>query len=246
MSQRESSAGSSAGSSRWQTIGKGIAGLALVAAIVWLAKDGKEYVQQFREWVETLGFWGPAVFVFGYAVATVAFLPGWLLTVSAGAIFGLAFGTLWAFLGATLGASLSFLISRYLARGWVESKVAGWPRFKAIDKAIGKEGAKIVALLRLSPVFPFSLGNYALGLTNVKFVHYLIACFAMLPGTLLYVYYGKVFGAVAEEKGALEWVLLGVGLLATLAVTVIITKKAKKALEGEVEGDLEEGDGEDA
>ncbi|MEM7051092.1 MAG: TVP38/TMEM64 family protein [Acidobacteriota bacterium] len=237
MSNSEIESVPAAAPARWKTVGKGILALGAVAAIVWLARDGEAYITQFRSWVETLGVWGPVVFILGYAVATVAFLPGWLLTVSAGAIFGLTRGTLFAFSGAVLGSSLSFLIARYLARGWVEKKIAQWPRFQAVDRAIGREGGKIVALLRLSPVFPFSLGNYALGLTKVKFPSYLLASLAMLPGSLLYVYYGKVFGAVAEEKGLTEWLLLGVGLVATIAVTAIITKKAKQALAEEVEGD---------
>jgi uncharacterized membrane protein YdjX (TVP38/TMEM64 family) len=178
--------------------------------------------------------------VLAYAVATVAFLPGSLLTLAAGAVFGIAEGTLWAFLGALLGSSASFLIARYAARGWVEKKIEGRPRFQAVDRAVGREGAKVVALLRLSPVFPFNLLNYALGLTGVKFRHYLVASLAMLPGTLLYVYYGKVGGDLvtaaggAGEKTIWDWVLLGVGLAATVVVTVLIARKAKAALEEEV------------
>jgi uncharacterized membrane protein YdjX (TVP38/TMEM64 family) len=170
-------------------------------------------------------------------------LPGSLLTLAAGAVFGIAEGTLWATLGALLGSSASFLIARYAARGWVERMLEGRPRFAAVDRAIGREGAKVVALLRLSPVFPYNLLNYALGLTRVKFWHYLAASLAMIPGTLLYVYYGKVAGDVvtaaggAGGKSVWEWVLLGVGLVATVAVTVLITRKAKAALTEEVEMD---------
>jgi uncharacterized membrane protein YdjX (TVP38/TMEM64 family) len=175
-------------------------------------------------------------------VATVAFIPGSLLTLAAGAIFGLAKGTLYTFLGATLGATAAFLVARYLARGAIEKKIAGNPRFAAIDRAVGREGFKIVALLRLSPVFPFNLLNYSLGLTRVKLLHYATASIAMLPGTLLYVYYGKAAGSLAAlaggaetRKGTESWILLGVGLLATIGVTAYVTRLAGRALKSELD-----------
>ena len=136
---------------RWKTVLKVLAALAVLAAMLWLGRQGGAYVPAFREWVEGLGFWGPLVFVLGYALATVAFLPGSLLTLAAGAVFGIGMGTLWATCGALLGSSASFLIARYAARGWVEKKIEGRPRFQAVDRAVGREGMKVVALLRLSP-----------------------------------------------------------------------------------------------
>jgi len=227
-------------SPRWKSALKLVAGLVALGALLWLGREAGDYVPAFREWVEGLGFWGPLVFVLAYAVATVAFLPGSLLTLAAGAVFGIAEGLLWATCGALLGSSAAFLIARYAARGWVEKKIEGRPRFAAVDRAVGREGLKVVALLRLSPLFPYNLLNYALGLTRVKFRHYLVASLAMIPGTLLYVYYGKVAGDVvtaaggAGGKSAWEWVLLGVGLAATVAVTVLIARKAKAALAEEV------------
>src|SRR6185295_6124938 len=123
------------------------------------------------------------------------------------------------------GSSLAFLIARYVARRAIERRIAGNPKFAAVDRAVGREGFKIVALLRLSPVFPFNLLNYSLGLTRVSFLQYLAASIAMLPGTLLYVYYGKaagslaaVAGGVKTGKGAGYWLTLGIGLAATIAV----------------------------
>ena len=120
----------------------------------------------------------------------------------------------------------------------METKIAGYPKFAAIDKAIGREGRKIVFLLRLTPVFPFSAGNYMLGLTRVRLTDYVLACFAMIPATFLYVYYGKVIGDVAAlasgnaqvEQGVERWIFLGVGLAATIAVTAVVTRVARKAL----------------
>lgn len=214
---------------------------AVVAALLLGGRQAGQFLPAFAAQVEGLGVWGPVVFILGYAVATVAFIPGSLLTLAAGAIFGLARGTLYTILGATLGASASFLIARYAARNAIERRIAGNPKFAAIDRAVGREGFKIVALLRLSPVFPFNLLNYSLGLTRVRFLHYLLASVAMLPGTLLYVYYGKAAGSIAAiaggaetERGAEYWITLGVGLAATIAVTAFITRLASRALRQEI------------
>ena len=217
-----------------------VAAVVGVAVLLLLGRQAGQYVPRFARWVEGLGIWGPLVFILGYTVATVAFVPGVVLTLAAGAIFGLVRGTLYTFVGATLGASAAFLVARYAARGAIEKRIAGNQRFAAIDKAVAREGLKIVALLRLSPVFPFNLLNYALGLTRVRFLDYLLACFAMLPGTLLYVYYGHAAGSLAEaagghiQKGTAYWVSLGVGLAATLVVTTFITRLAGKALQQQI------------
>ena len=170
-----------------KTVAIVVAALAGLALLLWLGRKGGQYTPRFAAWVDGLGVWGPIVFILGYMVAAVAFIPGSLLTLAAGAIFGLVRGTAFTFVGATLGAAAAFLVARYAARGAVEKKIAGNARFAAIDRAVGREGFKIVALLRLSPVFPFNLLNYSLGLTKVRFLDYLLASVAMLPGTLLYV-----------------------------------------------------------
>lgn len=218
-----------------------VIGLAVVAGLILAGRQAGAYVPRFAQWVEGLGIWGPIVFILGYAVAAVAFIPGSLLTLAAGAIFGLAKGTVYTLIGATLGASAAFLVARYGARGAIERRIAGNPRFAAIDRAVGREGFKIVALLRLSPVFPFNLLNYALGLTTVSFWQYAAASIAMLPGTLLYVYYGKAAGSLAAlaggaktGKGPGDWIVLGLGLVATIAVTAFVTRLAGKALRQEI------------
>jgi uncharacterized membrane protein YdjX (TVP38/TMEM64 family) len=210
--------------------------VAALALLVLLARRLGGYIPVFADWVDGLGPLGPVVFVAGYAIATVAFVPGSLLTLAGGAIFGLAKGTLTVFVGASLGAIAAFLVSRYVARGAIERRLAG-SRFAALDRAIEKEGRKIVFLLRLSPVFPFVFLNYALGLTRVRLLDYALACFGMLPGTLLYVYYGKVVGDVAAlaagaaaERGAAHYVVLALGLVATLVVTTVVTRIAQRAL----------------
>ena len=217
-----------------------VLGLAVLALLIFGGRSAAAYVPRFAAWVEGLGVLGPVVFILGYAVATVAFIPGSVLTLAAGAIFGVVKGTIFTLIGATLGASLAFLVARYLARGAIERRIVGNPRFAAIDRAVGREGFKIVALLRLSPVFPFNLLNYSLGLTKVRFLHYFAASAAMLPGTLLYVYYGAAAGSLASAvggktgKGPGDWVVLGLGLLATVVVTTYVTRLAGKALRQEI------------
>jgi uncharacterized membrane protein YdjX (TVP38/TMEM64 family) len=182
----------------------------------------KAWIEVFNGWVAELGVFGMVVFAIVYALAAVLMVPGSLLTV-------------WT--GATLGASLAFLVSRHLARRRVEAWVKTNPKFNAIDEAVAKEGWKIVALTRLSPVFPFNFQNYAYGLTSVSFWQYAVAsALGMIPGTFLYVYLGT-FGrssleAASGAEGAetLKLVLQVVGLAATLAVTILITRTARRAL----------------
>lgn len=216
---------------------RGVLALAALAALIWLGRQAGGSVPRFAAWVESLGFWGPAAFFFGYVLATVAFVPGSLLTLAAGAVFGLWQGTTLVFAAATTGASLAFLIARYAARAQVERRVAADARFEAIDAAVAAQGLKVVFLLRLSPVFPFNLLNYALGLTRVRFVDYLVASIGMLPGTFLYVYLGKGLGSLAAlgsgqrpETGSGGIALLALGLAATVLVTALVTRAARRAL----------------
>jgi uncharacterized membrane protein YdjX (TVP38/TMEM64 family) len=208
-----------------------------LVALVLLGRVAGAALPRFAAAVERSGVWGPVVFVLGYALATVAFVPGSVLTLAAGAIFGLAKGTAYVLVAATLGASMAFLVGRYLARGIVEHRIRGNPRFAAIDRAVAAEGRRFVFLLRLSPVFPFNLLNYALGLTSVRFADYLVASLGMIPGTLLYVYYGKLAGDLATvaggggvEKGSGYWAVLILGLAATVGVTMLVTRAARRAM----------------
>jgi len=212
-------------------------GVVAAGAVIVLARVAGQQLPATVAWIDSLGFWGPVIFVLLYAAATVLFVPGALLTVAGGAIFGLLEGTVIVFTAAVLGSALAFLSGRYVARSWIESRLGGSEKFAAIDHAVGQQGLKIVFLLRLSPVIPFNLINYALGLTRISLRDYMLASFGMLPGTLLYVYYGRVIGDVAllaggesAEKGAAYYGLTAVGLVATIAVTTIVTRIARRAL----------------
>jgi len=241
MSQSETTS-TRRGSLLWSHLAKAAVVVVGLAGLLAIGRALGAHVPEFASWVDTLGFWGPLVFIVGYAVATVAFIPGSLITLAAGAIFGLFQGTAYVFAGAALGSSLAFLVARYVARGAVERRLRDNPRFEAVDRAVAKEGLKIVFLLRLSPAFPYNLLNYALGLTSVRFRDYVIASLGMIPATFLYVYYGKALGSLAAvaggapvEKGAGDWVVLGVGLTATLLVTTVVTRVAKQALKEDVQ-----------
>ena len=199
------------------------------------ADSGEGAIGRLRRWITGLGPAGILVYVVAYVLLTVLFVPAWPLTVGAGAAYGVVLGTAIVSVSSVTGAALAFLVARYLLRSRVERWVEGNVSFAAIDRAVGREGWKIVGLTRLSPVFPFNLQNYAYGLTAVGFWAYVFASWiAMLPGTLLYVYLGAASVDVAEAAtGAANWgktALQVVGLLATLAVTVLITRIARKAL----------------
>jgi uncharacterized membrane protein YdjX (TVP38/TMEM64 family) len=190
------------------------------------------------QWIDGLGTGGSIAFIVLYVVATVAFLPGSILTLGAGVVFGVVLGSVYVFIGATLGAAGAFLIGRYLARNWVANKIIGNQKFKAIDEAVGKEGLKIVLLTRLSPVFPFNLLNYAYGLTGVSFKDYTIGSIGMIPGTIMYVYIGSLAGSLAtvgaetnQANPTVQWTIRIVGFIATAVVTIYVTRIAKKALD---------------
>lgn len=189
------------------------------------------------EWVNGLGAVGAIAFIVLYILATVAFLPGSILTLGAGVVFGVALGSLYVFIGATLGATAAFLVGRYLARGWVSKKIAGNLKFRIIDEAVGREGFKIVLLTRLSPVFPFNLLNYAYGVTGVSLKDYVLASIGMIPGTIMYVYIGSLAGSIATlgtgaqpPNPGVQWAIRIIGFMATVAVTVYVTRVARKAL----------------
>lgn len=201
----------------------------VVLAIIYLP------LQPALDWVEGLGPWGPVALGVIYVLSCVLFVPGFILTVGAGTLFGLWIGTITVSIASTLGATLAFLIGRYLAREQVARMVEGNARFAAVDEAVAREGFKIVLLTRLSPVFPFNLLNFSFGLTRVRLRDYVLASWiGMLPGTIMYVYIGSVFGALAgsadRETTTGEWVLRSVGLAATIVVTVFVTRVARRAL----------------
>lgn len=240
----EETRGTEVASGSWRWIRVVLLALVVVGGLVLLGRAAGEHVVAFVEWVDSLGPLAPVLFILGYAVATVAFVPGSVLTLAAGAVFGIVEGVAWVFVGALLGSTAAFLVGRYLARGWVEGRIRGDARFEALDRSIGRQGLKLVVLLRLTPVMPYNLLNYALGLTRVRLGQYVIGAFGMLPGTILYVYSGRVAGDIAAAaggtavpRGAGYYAVLILGLLATLVLTVMVTRMARAALKEEVGGE---------
>ncbi|OUC14641.1 MAG: hypothetical protein B0A82_09890 [Alkalinema sp. CACIAM 70d] len=207
----------------------------LIVMTTHLSMNG--FFEQVLQWSQNLGFVGGLAFIAIYAIATVLVIPGAVLTVGAGAFFGVIWGSLYVFTGATLGAVLAFLLGRSLARQWIAHKIAGNAKFAAIDRVIGQAGFKIVLLTRLSPVFPFSLLNYALSLTKVSLKDYFLASIGMIPGTVMYVYIGSLVGDVAMNREAqiAQWAIRIIGFIATVAVTIYITRLAKTALNEAIE-----------
>src|SRR2546429_1336248 len=183
----------------------------------------QQWLKSFNDWVGQMGVVGVFIFIGVYILATLLLAPGSILTIGAGFAFGLWKGFLAVSVGATLGASLAFLIGRFIARDKVEAIARRNETFREIDNAIGEEGAKLIFLLRLSPVIPFNLSNYFYGVTGVKFWPYVFASWnGMIPGTFLYVYIGTAGkGAVIVARGeAIQygwqyWILLSVWCAAT-------------------------------
>jgi len=218
--------------------------LVLVAGLVVAVKflPVKQYLDSVLRWAEGLGVWGPIVVAGIYIGACVVFLPGSVLTLGAGFLFGVLKGTVTVSIGSTLGACAAFLVGRTVARDWVTEKVADNAKFAAIDEAVGQQGFKIVLLTRLSPIFPFNMLNYAFGLTRVRFGHYALASWVgMLPGTVMYVYLGHATRAVTQsltdatagpaQRGTAEQIFFWVGLAVAIAVAVFVTRIARRALQ---------------
>jgi uncharacterized membrane protein YdjX (TVP38/TMEM64 family) len=213
-----------------------LAVIVLAALIAFIRAVGGE-IPRFAAWVGAQGAWAPLAFVGGYAVSTLVLVPGALPTMAAGVVFGLGAGTLYAFVGEVLGGVVAFWLARTVARPRIEARLAQSLRFAALDRAVAREGRRIVFMMRMSPAIPFNVLNYALGLSTIRFFDYLVASVAMLPGALLYVYYGKLIGDVAAlasgapiPRDAVYWTATVGGLLATIAVSVVLARVATRAL----------------
>ena len=223
------------------TLGRLVVLIAIIIALFLAMKflPVQQWLRSFNDWVGQMGVAGIFIFIGVYAVATVLLAPGAILTIGAGFAFGLWKGFLAVSAGSTLGAALAFLVARFIARDRVEAIAKGNEKFRNIDNAIGRQGAKLVFLLRLSPVIPFNLSNYLYGLTGVKFWPYVLASWiGMMPGTLLYVYIGTAgkaavsaaAGGEAMKHGWQYWTFMSVGLAATIVVTIWVTKIARHAV----------------
>lgn len=205
-----------------------VLGLALMVAIALaLAWRDRFDAAALQAWVEGAGAAGPILFMGLYAVATVLFLPGAVLTLAGGALFGPLWGTLWNLTGATLGAALAFLVARHLGADWVTRRAG--PRLQRLNEGVASEGWRFVAFVRLVPLFPFNLLNYALGLTRISFLTYLLATWVfMLPGAFAYTWLGHAGReALSGGDGLVRNVTIAMSLLAAVALLPRLVRKLR-------------------
>jgi uncharacterized membrane protein YdjX (TVP38/TMEM64 family) len=220
-------------------------GLLVVAGLllIWFVRitDTRYILRVVLERIQNLGPFAPLYFILAYIVACLTFFPGVILTLGGGILFGVIKGTLYVSIGATIGAGCAFLISRYIARGWVYQRFSRSPKFRAIDDAVAKDGWKVVGLIRLSPVFPFIAMNFVFGLTRIPFVHFvLITWVSILPVCVMFVYLGSLLGDIAAlgsqpiATGKAKWIVTAFGAVTTVIVTIFVTRFARRALAGKL------------
>ena len=215
-------------------------GFVVVGAIAFQYFNVQGALEAALLWVQNLGTTGIIAFIILYNLATILFIPGALLTFSGGALYGVFWGSIYVIIASTLGAIIAFLIGRHFARGWVSKQLQGHPKFEAIDSVVAQNGLKIVFLTRLSPIFPFNLLNYAFGITCVSLSDYVLGSVGMFPGSVMYVYIGSLAGdltslgmaeAMDSQVQLLQWAIKIVGLLATIGVTIYVSRLARNALQ---------------
>ncbi len=216
---------------RWIALGGFVVALIVAVRLLPVA----QWVQAFEAWVRGKGVWGGVLFGLVYVAGALVFVPGWIMTIGAGLVFGAFWGTVVVSLSSTVGAAGAFLIARYLARARVEAFAKRSDRYRAIEAAIREKGWRVVFLLRLSPLVPYNLSNYLYGLTPLRFWPYVLASWAgMLPATVFYVSLGAAghaaTGGHGRARSPLEWALIAAGLLATATVTVMVTRAARRQL----------------
>jgi uncharacterized membrane protein YdjX (TVP38/TMEM64 family) len=211
----------------------------VIICVKYFPVKGLLYTALF--WVKNVGCFAPIAFIIIYNLATVLLIPGSILTLGGGVLFGLFKGSIYVFIAATLGAIWAFLIGRYLSRDWVYQQMQRYPKFNAIEAAVAQNGLKIVFLCRLSPILPFNLLNYAFGITQISLKEYILGSFGIIPGTIMYVYIGSLAGDLSmldlvtktttRQAYLAQWLMSAIGLIATVAVTIYVGNLAKKALD---------------
>jgi uncharacterized membrane protein YdjX (TVP38/TMEM64 family) len=219
-----------------------VIGVVIVGAVIGaiLVLPVAEWSARAVAWIRGAGAVGVAAYALLYVGATVALLPGAVLTAGAGFAYGPLWGTLLVAPVATIAATCAFLVARTAGRGWVERRVARDLRFAKLRRAVERRGLRLVILVRLSPVLPFNFLNYALGLTGVRLRDYVLGSFVgMLPGTILYVYLGSLVTSVSQlasgdlPGGRARLALYGVGLIVSIVLVVVVTRMARRALRDE-------------
>jgi uncharacterized membrane protein YdjX (TVP38/TMEM64 family) len=202
-----------------------------LALYLHLPARAQELLQFILDRIKPLGFWAPVLFVLLYIVSCVAMIPGSVLTLGGGAIFGLVEGSIYVSIGATLGATAAFLSGRHFARDWVTAKIGAHPTFAALDQAVAGEGWRIVLLTRLCAIFPFFLLNYGYGLTRVSLRHYVLATWiGIIPGSTVLVYLGSLARTSGQPASPIGWAWKVFALISVVVTTIYLTRVARRAL----------------
>jgi uncharacterized membrane protein YdjX (TVP38/TMEM64 family) len=213
---------------------KTVAAVALLVGLVIAVRllPVGAWIESFQAWVKGLGPVGYIVYVLAYVLACVTFVPASPLTLGAGAIFGFVEGTIVVIIGATLGATASFLLGRTILRRRIEAMAANNPKFRALDRAIAREGGKIVFLVRLAPVFPFAYINFVFGLTGVRTLAYIVATFfGIMPATIAFVYIADAATRTAtSDMDSTRLAINIAGVVVAIAVTAFVTRVALRAV----------------
>tara|TARA_B100001758_G_C18401138_1_gene609076 strand:- start:1026 stop:1688 length:663 start_codon:yes stop_codon:yes gene_type:complete len=185
--------------------------------------------ENIKNYLDSFGNLAPLVFILIYAIATVFFLPGLILTILAGVLFGPLFGTIYSIIGATIGATLAFLSARTIAEEKVEKMIEG-KKLDYLKKSVEDEGWKFVAYTRLVPLFPFNLLNYAFGLTKIKLIDYIWSSFIfMLPGTFAYVYLGFTGSEIINNENSLiKTILILISIFITIFYMTTFLRKSNR------------------
>jgi uncharacterized membrane protein YdjX (TVP38/TMEM64 family) len=218
-----------------------IMGVIIFAKQMGLIAQLQTFLENTLQWIDGLGSTGIFIFILIYMIATIFWIPGTILTLGAGFLYGVIQGSILVSVASMVAGTTAFLVGRYFVREKVDKLIENQPKFQAIDQAVAKEGWKIVGLTRLSPLFPFVFLNYAFGLTKVSLRDFFIASWiGMIPGTVMYVYIGSLakdlatLGGESQSASLLQWILRLVGFGATVAVTLYVTKIAKRALNTQI------------
>jgi uncharacterized membrane protein YdjX (TVP38/TMEM64 family) len=200
------------------------------------------HVVDWMHVIQSAGPWGWALFIGLYALCCLLFIPGSVLTIGAGAAYGFWGGSALVLAGNGLGSVLSLLITRLFLRDWMARRIANNPHLKAVERAVADDDWKLVFLTRLSPIMPFSLINYSLGLTKISAWRFLLATeLGAIPATLVYVYMGTLMGNLAriapdlKQHRPLEWAFQGAGLVLAIGATIYVTRLAWRALNQRLE-----------
>ena len=211
----------------WRALFALLAVALLLFALRWIKEAG--LLKRALDWIQELGPAAPLAFIAIYVASALCRIPASFLTLGAGFVFGFLSGSIYVLTAAMLAGNLMFLIARHLARDWIAHRLESNPKFQALDDAVAREGWKIVALVRLAPVFPFSITCYAFGLTRLPLWEYFLANFTMIPGTVMYVYFGAMARDLTDTVATPSWMKWTIGGV-TLVVVLYVTRFARRAL----------------